>query len=774
MNVLLTCNLSDKTVLDGTAPWTPPVFTFGESLTIGLRLVENALGSTIPSLKTVNGLSAAIGFVDAPPNSGTWALKVGAGPQSGSNTTAPVQYNCTPAALALALNALSAEVGIYGAFTVKQFGGSYFIRGANGIQVPLLVVDNELFPVSFGRVTMAVVDAVWVTELRLFQLPVAFTDASDRVLTPAPVVTEVTHGGSDGSFRWNEVQALYVRPDFAALFTLKKGTGGPTAKLSVADTSATIQAALEAVYGAGNFSVTDGQAGQALIEFQGDFAGAPFDPLTVTALNPPLGNLTFTLTLDRYEMLSRLRLVPAVQLPIEVRLTVTNDDETTSELVVMRQDVIIQRPLIIPDLALVPGIDWLRPRSPKDYEPFDPTTVITGQQFYRAVVGDGAATAFVIAHGLATDDVFVFARQNTSTGRQLVDGTDFSVVLDDANSVTVTALTGAPALNAWAATVLSAQTVAAFATGLHIDIAQVNGLETRLEALEAAVAALQALVPTTPLGSPTAGAPMATTIQIPQLIKVFPGKGSALLPPSPLGGLLPAIHNATVTSLTALPLPSVSAALGNVYSNDTGAPLLIPGGLGTRSSYVAVSGFFGGDGRRLYPLTHVTSTTSYFPRDFEVSLWNFEVNAQMFRANSTLQVNLTLMLQLLLPTSRAQYLFIIEHGLAPSQASPATTAPNLQDIVWNATPLLTQRVILSEDKIGHLFGVTIINSALGVLSANKSIYGKDFAADSVPASADLALRARLISFDTENSVVGAKGAISIDTGTIAAQITYAS
>ena len=210
----------------------PPVFTFGESLTIGLRLVENALGSTIPSMKTVSGLSAAIGFVDAPPTSGTFALKVGAGPQSGSNTTAALQYNCTPAALALALNALSAEVAIYGAFTVKQFGGSYFIRGANGIQVPLLVLENELFPISFGRVTMAIVDAVWITELRLFQLPVAFTDASDRVLTPAPTVTEVTHGGSDGSFQWNEVQALYVRPDFAALFSLKKGTGGPTEKLS--------------------------------------------------------------------------------------------------------------------------------------------------------------------------------------------------------------------------------------------------------------------------------------------------------------------------------------------------------------------------------------------------------------------------------------------------------------------------------------------------------------------------------------------------------------
>ena len=83
-------------------------------------------------------------------------------------------------------------------------------------------------------------------------------------------------------------------------------------------------------------------------------------------------------------------------------------------------------------------------------------------------------------------------------------------------------------------------------------------------------------------------------------------------------------------------------------------------------------------------------------------------------------------------------------------------------------------MILSEDKIGHLFGVSVINSALGVLGANKSIYGKDFAADATPASADLALRARLINFDTENSVVGAKGAVAIDTGSIAARITYAS
>ena len=57
------------------------------------------------------------------------------------------------------------------------------------------MVNNTLWPVSFGRVTAWQVDGQWVQELRLTQAPLAFTDASGAVLPPAPAVTEVQQGG---------------------------------------------------------------------------------------------------------------------------------------------------------------------------------------------------------------------------------------------------------------------------------------------------------------------------------------------------------------------------------------------------------------------------------------------------------------------------------------------------------------------------------------------------------------------------------------------------
>ena len=212
-----------------------------------------------------------------------------------------------------------------------------------------------------------------------------------------------------------------------------------------------------------------------------------------------------------------------------------------------------------------------------------------------------------------------------------MDGTDFSVVLDGANSVTVTALTGAPALNAWAVTVISAQTVAAFATGLHIDIAQVNGLETRLEAIESAVAALQALVPTTPLGSPSANAPVSATIQIPPLVKVFPGRNDAA------AGALAARRTPARDSQRDRDLIHRAAAAHGerrdrqCVSEQHRRAAAHPWRPRHAQCLRGRERLLGGDGRRLYPLT-MRDEHFVFSHGFEVSLWNFEVNAQMFRA----------------------------------------------------------------------------------------------------------------------------------------------
>ena len=252
----------------------------------------------------------------------------------------------------------------------------------------------------------------------------------------------------------------------------------------------------------------------------------------------------------------------------------------------------------------------------------------------------------------------------------------------------------------------------------------------------------------------------AVAITIPDLTELFPSYVKTIpedLTTLRAGGLLPAIHVATTTSQAALPLPDPATIIGTVRTNDTGAPILLPGGLGMRGSTLATGGFFGSDGRRLYPLTHSGASTSYFPTDFERELFMFEVNSQMLRPGTNLTLSFALLLQILNATSRAQYHAVIEWGTAPSQAAPATTAENLQDIVWNATPLLRQRIILSGVAVTHQLGIQLIRANDGSLAAKKTVYGFSSDADSVPSSADVALRVRLLDFDTENSAVDAKG-----------------
>ena len=149
--------------------------------------------------------------------------------------------------------------------------------------------------------------------------------------------------------------------------------------------------------------------------------------------------MTFSLPLNRAALLVWLNAAPTVTLPLEVTLQVTEDGVTTT-IVPIRLEVTIQRPLNWAELEENPNVDWLRPPSPKSYRRFNPETVITGQQYYPEVVGDGVATEFEVSHGLDTAVVFVFVSENFAGGRQLIQGTDFDVSLTNDNLTTVTAL----------------------------------------------------------------------------------------------------------------------------------------------------------------------------------------------------------------------------------------------------------------------------------------------------------------------------------------------
>jgi len=703
MKNLLTANLTTKTATDAGSAWTPPVFTFGESLTIALRFQRSDDGTLITPALDVRGLTAAFGFLDARPASGRWTLQIGPGASTADNTTGILEHDCSAAALQAAINALPDVVTAYGGPVVRKVDGSWFIRfGFGSVEVPLLLRGNSLTPDSYGRVLAVRVDNLWVHEIRLVQVPVAFTDSSEAVLSDPPTVTRVRTGGTDAGFKYNEVQALHVPAEFNGTYALKKGYAR-TRILGPSEAEEAVQAALVAQLGA-NVSVTPASQGVANVEFINALGGQTFDLLEVLAFPAATGDLTFTITFDRAPLLAWLRAFGTVTLPLEVRIRTADADEVITEQVAFRTQITVQRPVIFPDLAEVPVIDWLRPISPRDYIPFSRTTVITGHQFNRSVVGDGAADVFVVADGLATDEKWVVVRENVSPGRQLIDGVDFTVELTDANTVTVTALLGAPALDAWAVTIISAETVAAFAAGLTVTIGQVIGLEDRLAALETVVAELQLLVPVTQFGFTVVG---GGTIEIPLPAKTlvfpdYPNTGTLEGPPSPLQNLAPAVHNATVTSLTsagALPaMPDVAQA-GVVLQNNTGAVLTllaITGATGgaTLGWDVAVGDYLASDGRTWFPVTRRGTTNSYFPTHLEREIWDFELNPQMLRPATMLTIPFLLRLGTISANTRVQYRLVVEQGRAPSQGAPEATAINLTTAGTGVHSLLREGALL--------------------------------------------------------------------------------
>jgi hypothetical protein len=773
MKQLVSVNLTTRTAKD----WVPPVLTFGESLTLALRLYKNSAGSEIEAGLTINSLKASIGIVDARPRGGQCALKIGTDPQSSTNTTAALEFNVAASKLKERINAVDAAAA-YGAARVVWSDGSWLIFfGDQTEQVPMTVVDNGMWPVSIGRVTAWQASGKWVHELRFTQAPVAFTSSHDIVLPPSPEVTRIQAGGTDGTEEWNEIQQLYVPAEFRGAYTLKRGFT-KTTLLSREDGIDTIQEAMQAL-GADCWKVTLPVSDKPTIEFIGDYAGQSQELLVTTVEQAPPGDLAFTLVLDRAELAAALRRAgEAVTLPLEIRVIGTDENGFTGEQLALTLDVMIQPPLIWPDMEEVPLLDLLRPYSPKTYVPYGAGNELVGQKYYRAVVGDGVLEEFVIATGLNSETVYVFGRENISGGRQLIDGTDFSVTIDDDNQVTVTALTGAPAEDAWVFVIFSAQTLAQWAADLTVTVPQVvagggyPSLPSYMDSTSVRLEALEAILPS--IGAPaTSSQDSGVVIELPDTKEVLFSKKTAEelksawdadgLDATKIGRatmIFPAVHDASLTSYAAGDLPAL--AVGSVWTNDTAGVLDM--GRGIYGGKVAVGGFFASDGRARYAVTRDGATNSYYPTGFHRELWRIFVNEKMLRINRTLDVQFGIALQLANATSNAQWILVIEKGTAPSQSTPSVTGTNLENVVWDTTAILSQRLIITGNRQTHSFGARIkreLVSLVDTIKLDTMLYGvwegNDAAA---PATANFALRARLINFDTENALAtDAKGSV---------------
>lgn len=753
---------------DGGAVTLSP-FVLGDQLRCTLRTYERSESGDLRERDLrVRTLRASIGRVLTAPTSGSFKLWIGDADTPDINFDANADTFKTAAQGSGIIDTV--ESPVTGTWVVKT------TRADSEGPWPIYVHTNKLGPISFVRVRQFKQLGVWWFECRLIQAPLAFNSGHERVLPVPPTIRRIRTGdaGSETEPPSNEIQALHLPPDFRGTYFLRWNYR-VSKLLGIEDGPEEIAAALNAMFEKGKrFEATNPEPDNAYIEFIGELGGSPQPLVTVEVNTFAPGVLTFTLPLDRAEMAAALRAVAEIEVPFEVEAEIVEDGEDIADpavpgriITLFQQPVKVVREQIWEEMETVQPIDWLRPPQPRDYIPFTPDQIIVGVQHYVGVFGDGESRSFSFPHNLGTEAFHLTVRENKAGGKVL---DAFDATIASANELTLDFAAGEPppAPNSLAIVISSAGPRSAFLVHTHT-MAQILGLLDALAGVYARLEAIEDLLPTPNLLTRRDDT-VSQDIEIPDFTEVFPGarlpkdfdpksvaEGKTDKLPRP-AGLLPAIHDATVVPI-AVPLPRPETNAGNVFQNTTNVPLLVPGGLGLRGGYLDPLGFAGSDGRLWYRLSRAAQTNSFYPLDFERELFLLHINEAMWQPDGRFAVEFDLELQLFLANTRAQFLLVIESGTAPGQDTPAPVSENLADVVWRPAPLLSQRIILSGLKLKHHFGAIIKRSLDNVITAERRLYTAWSAcpADSVPLSPGFVLRARLVQFDTENSVRGGKG-----------------
>lgn len=748
-------------------------FVFGREYGFGLRLLKLVEGRVVETDLAVRSLRASLGRIDERPTGGTVRLQVGPGVSTADNTVASFGPSVKARELEQRINNLASKP--YGDAKVEWVSGSWLIWFPAAVEQPVLNVrENRLRPLAAGRLLAAEIDGEWMHDLRLIQAPVATTASAERVVPPGPSIERIQSGGTEAGFAWNEIQELTLPPEFRGTYQIRHWDGGRTVVLNRADGPEEIQAAVNALWDEAGFSVTvtNPQRGRALIEFNGEeFRGLPLPMLEVLVFTAPPGDLTFFLDVRRAQAAQLLREQDNVDVTLAVDLEVVGNEAALEDpeapgrwIPAVRTSARLVRPLNFEELATVSEHDWLHPFGPRDYIPFTPDQIMTGQQFYAAVVGDGEAVEFMLEHNMDTGDVAVAVRENVSGG-QVLASTEYVATVESGNVVKVT-FPDAPAENAYRVLVVGGVSREVWNAHTHT-IPQVVNLEDMLDDFGLRLQTLESILPQTGPGAGPDAQAVGLTIIIPEVEEVlfyrgeeplsFDGQGSPENLPRRAPAMLPAIHTATVDAFPAEPLPVPSETAGTVWEHTGSERLLLPGGNGIRSSWVEPGGHVASDGRMIFPADRWQETNSYYPAPFLRELWAFAINDRMLRVGRRLECVFGVRTQLVGADSKAQWVLVVEKGTAPSQADPDPTAVNLEDIVWDATPVLSQRIVLSRLLQSHFFGVRIRRLS-GGMEMDRQLYGVwEGATAEAPADANFVLRARMVKWDTENSAPEARG-----------------
>lgn len=232
--------------------------------------------------------------------------------------------------------------------------------------------------------------------------------------------------------------------------------------------------------------------------------------------------------------------------------------------------------------------------------------------------------------------------------------------------------------------------------------------------------------------------------------------------PAPVLGLLPAVHDATVTNYTlafGTAMPPVEP--GQVLVNNTGGAITLPGFGAWPPQKVPMGSYAGCDGRFWFPVRRYKDTNSYYPQAFERTLYTLAFTPYSLPVGGVFTLRRLLSVRLLSNNTDVVWNWVWEIGMRAAQTSPAPIGPNLDTYVWR-TPLIDQQLHVTDVVSTHDMGVSLRRSLSGtdeVWSGNVSRYQKAIAAqsDQLPTGPNFVLRVRLSCFDTQNDVPNPRG-----------------
>lgn len=161
--------------------------------------------------------------------------------------------------------------------------------------------------------------------------------------------------------------------------------------------------------------------------------------------------------------------------------------------------------------------------------------------------------------------------------------------------------------------------------------------------------------------------------------------------------------------------------------------------------------------------------STYYPLAFERELFKIHINEKQLRLKKFFELRFAIELAVLKANTDATWTLAIEVGEKVKTESPATTGANLEQIIWRGTPILEQGIAVMPISTVHRFGVRVkreLIDAVDTLTASRILYGGQEGA-LAPNSANFALRARLIRFDTADNRTDLKGVTLVKGFTVA-------